>query len=88
MCKLFVAVFLEKNSDEEVQAKYDAQKKYMSPVSAWALCISATLFPIMGVLPHLTMDKLADLSQGFMGLPYGKEACRRTTSFVCGIHPC
>lgn len=68
MCKLFVAVFLEKNSDEEVQAKYDAQKKYMSPVSAWALCISATLFPIMGVLPHLTMDKLADLSQGFMGL--------------------
>lgn len=67
MCKLFVAVFLEKNTDEKVQAEYDAKKKYMNPVSAIALTVSALLFPIMGILPGFTMDKMADMSEGFMG---------------------
>ena len=67
MCKLFVAVFLEKNSDEKVQEEYDAKKKYMNLPSAVALTVSAVLFPIMGILPGLTMDKMADMSEGFMG---------------------
>ena len=67
MCKLFVVVFLEKNTDEKVQAEYDAKKKYMNPVSAIALTVSALLFPIMGILPGFTMDKMADMSEGFMG---------------------
>ena len=67
MCKLFVVVFLEKNPDEKVQAEYDAKKKYMNPVSAIALTVSALLFPIMGILPGFTMDKMADMSEGFMG---------------------
>ena len=68
MCKLFVAVFLEKNSDEKLQAEYDEKKTYMNPGSTIALSVSAMLFPIMGILPHATMDKLADASQSFMGL--------------------
>ncbi len=67
MCKLFVAVFLEKNTDEKVQAEYDAKKKYMNPASTIALTVSAVLFPIMGILPGFTMDKMADMSEGFMG---------------------
>lgn len=67
MCKLFVAVFLEKNQDEKLQAEYDAKKKYMNLPSTIALTVSAVLFPIMGILPGLTMDKMADMSEGFMG---------------------
>lgn len=68
MCKLFVAVFIEKNNDAKLQAEYDAKKKYMSPVSAGVLVVCAILFPIMGMFPGATMNRLADLGQGFMGL--------------------
>lgn len=68
MCKLFVAVFIEKNNDEKLQAEYDAKTKYMNPASTAALTVSAVLFPIMGMFPNMTMDRLADMSQNFMGL--------------------
>lgn len=74
MCKLFVAVFLEENADEEVQKKYDAKKNYMKPVNAVLLTTSALIFPVLGVLPTLTMDKIADLGQGFMGLEHAGHA--------------
>ena len=67
MTKLYVAVFVEKNKDAAVQEKYDAMKKYISPVGAIVLAGAATIFPIMGALPHMTMDVLADMSEGFMG---------------------
>ncbi len=72
MCKLFAAVFLEKNEDPEVQAEYDARKDYMNGTSRAVLTISAVLFPLMGILPHLTMDKMADLGQGFLGLAHAE----------------
>lgn len=69
MCKLFFAVFVEKNSDAKLQESYDAMcGNYMNRVSAGALAVSAVLFPLMGALPHLTMDKIADFSQGFLGV--------------------
>ncbi len=67
MTKLYVAVFVEKNKDTAVQAKYDGMKKYMNPVSAGVLTICAAIFPLMGGLPYITMDKMADMSEGFMG---------------------
>lgn len=66
MCKLFVAVFVEKNEDADVQAAYDAKTNYMSIPSAAALGVSAVLIPIMGILPYATMDRLADMAQGFL----------------------
>lgn len=74
MCKLFVAVFVEKNSDPELQKKYDAKKPYMNPVSAAVLTICASILPILGCNPHLFMDKLADMSQEFMGLHHPGHA--------------
>ncbi len=59
MCKLFVAVFLEKNVNEELQKEYDAQKKYVSPVSAVLLSVCALLFPIMGMFPGDTIEYFA-----------------------------
>lgn len=70
MCKLFSAVFLEKNHDEKLQAEYDANKNYMNLASTIALTAGALLFPIMGSLPAMTLDRLADMGQGFMGLTH------------------
>ena len=67
MLKLYVAVFIEKNKDAEIQKKYDGMKKYMNPLSAVVLTTSAVLFPIMGCFPYATMDIIADMSEGFMG---------------------
>ncbi len=67
MTKLYVAVFVEKNSDSAVQEKYDSLRgTYMNGLSATVLTISATLLPIMGLLPGQVMSRVADLGQGFM----------------------
>ena len=68
MCKLFVAVFLEENRDPAIQKKYDVQKPYWKPVGAAALTATACVIPVLGMLPGLTMDRLADLAQGFLGV--------------------
>ena len=67
MIKLFMAVFVEKNRDAKVQAEYDEKKStYMGPKTRIALALSAVAFPVMGILPGMTMDKLADLGSPFM----------------------
>lgn len=67
MTKLYVAIFIEKNSDETVQDKFDALKgTYMNKVSAFSLTLSAALLPLMGFLPHVVMDRIADMGQSFM----------------------
>jgi hydrogenase-4 component B len=69
MTKLFVAVFVEKNADPSVQAKYDAlNRKYMNAFSAAALLIPAALLPLMGSTPSGTMARIAALGQEFMHL--------------------
>lgn len=75
MTKLYVAIFIEKNTDESVQAKFDAMNgKYMNKVGAFALTVSATLLPLMGLLPHVVMDGLADMSQSFMNTDHVGES--------------
>ena len=74
MCKLFFAVFIEKNSDPAIQEKYDAMcKSYMNKKSAFALTVSAALFPVMGVLPSMTMDKAAEFVKDFFRLEHIHE---------------
>ena len=75
MTKLYVAIFVEKNTDVSVQAKFDAIKgKYMNKVGASALTVSATLLPIMGLLPHVVMDGLTDVGQNFMNTTQAGES--------------
>lgn len=66
MTKLYVAVFVEENSSKKEQMRFDSMKKYMNPVSAFAIAASAVVLPILGVLPNLVTDKIADLGHGFM----------------------
>ena len=74
MCKLFVAVFLEENRDKAIQKRYDAKKPYWKTISAAALTTVACLIPVLGMLPGATMDKLADMAQGFLGVHHAGHA--------------
>lgn len=64
MLKLFVALFVEENPER--QGEFDSKTgPCMRPASAAALVVPAILLPLFGILPHLTMDRLAELGQGF-----------------------
>jgi len=60
MTKLYVCIFIEGKKPE------GSKKRYMSPLSAAAIMISALAIPVLGSLPHLTQDKLAQLGTPFM----------------------
>lgn len=67
MTKLYVAIFVEKNEDAALQEKFDSQKgNYMNAASRIALAVSATLLPVMGLLPEQVMGRIADMGQGFL----------------------
>lgn len=66
MTKLFIALFIEKNKDNEKQKAFDEKKKYMNKASATALILSAVIIPVFGILPHLTMDRIADFGRSFL----------------------
>lgn len=60
MTKLYVCIFIEGKRPEP------ARKKYMNPLSAAAILLSALVIPVLGILPHQTQDKLAALGAPFM----------------------
>ncbi len=66
MLKLFGAVFLEENRDPEVQKEYDEKKDYLHLPGRIALLSGAVLIPLFGLLPHLTMDRIASLGASFL----------------------
>ena len=74
MTKLFVAVFLENNKNAAVQKHYDEKKPYLNAVSMIALLAVACLIPVMGMLPQITMDVLADMAQEFLGVHHAGHA--------------
>lgn len=77
MLKLYVAIFIEKNSSSQVQESFDALKgKYMNKISGAALTISALMFPLMGFLPGIVMNFIADLGDDFMHPEEISEAIR------------
>ncbi len=59
MVKLFVVLFLEK-PERKTQ-----KKPYMSPATAAALTVPALLIPVLGLLPGLTANRLAESSMPF-----------------------
>ncbi len=64
MTKLYVAIFVEKNRDVEVQKSFDALRgRYMNKLSGGVLAVGATLLPLLGCMPDPVMGKLADLGQ-------------------------
>ena len=67
MLKLFISVFVEKNSDEERQRKYDAMAgSYMTGLSKWVLILPAVLFPLFGSFPGVFMNRIALWCSGLL----------------------
>lgn len=67
MGKLFVSVFVEKNADEIKQKRFDEMKKYMNRTTMLVLGVAAAVLPVMGLLPGIVMDGVADLGRVFLG---------------------
>ena len=64
MLKIYLAIFWERNPR---QTEFDAlNKTYLRKKGAAALYIAAAILLVLGFLPYQTMDKLADIGQGFM----------------------
>ena len=66
MLKLYICLFVEKNNDRKCQERFDGMKHYMNGLSGFALAGSAVLLPLLGLLPHLITDRLADMSAAFL----------------------
>ena len=64
MLKLFIALFVEKHPTE--QAKYDAMStSCMKPLSRFVLVGCSALIPLLGMTPHLSMDRIARAGEPF-----------------------
>lgn len=77
MLKLFFCLFVDRHPTR--QAEYDAMSdSYMTPLSRFVLCGAAAVLPVLGFLPHQTMDVLADLGQPF----FHASGASRTVSYL------
>lgn len=77
MTKLFICVFVERNSDADRQAKFDAMTDYLSKPSRTVFAVSAALLPIIGVIPNCIVQTLITPAHDF----YGTGALEETVAF-------
>lgn len=66
MTKLFVCIFVENNSDKELQAQYNAKTPYMTVLTGIVLVVSAMVIPVFGLFSDHTLNRLADISSTFL----------------------
>ena len=68
MLKLYVALCVEKNPDAQRQKEYDEMgTHFLTRKSRAALAASALPILLLGLFPHLIMDRLAMFGEGFLG---------------------
>lgn len=66
MSKIYIALFIQKNKNEKLQMEYDKKKSYVGLPTMILLSIAAAVLPLMGLLPNIIADGLADMSQGIL----------------------
>lgn len=64
MLKLFVCLFVEEHPEKQKQ--YDEKKVYMNGLSTLVIGIAAVILPLLGAVPEMIMDKMADAVMPFM----------------------
>lgn len=67
MVKLFAALFLEQNEDPDEQERFERKKEYMNRSTAAVLGVSGGILLLLGLVPGVAMDGIADISRGFLG---------------------
>ncbi len=65
MIKLYICIFWQKNPTR--QEEFDGQRRYMKPLSAAAILLSAIVLPFLGALPAETLGFLGEQSAHFFG---------------------
>ena len=79
MIKLFVVLFVDRPAEGAAwagtakTATETGRKPYMTRTTAFALLTPAVLLPIMGMFPHQTMDRIANLSMHFFHAEHLEE---------------
>lgn len=68
MTKIFVCLFIEKNSDSEKQKEFDNNKKYITPLSIVVFTLSVILIPVIGVIPNIINQNIIAASNSFFGV--------------------
>lgn len=68
MTKLFVVLFIEKNSDKKVQEGYEIRKDYASILSKIAIGVCALPIPFIGMLPNIVAKPVAEYGLVRFGL--------------------
>ncbi len=66
MLKLFICLFIGKNANPALQAKYDEKTKYMSVLSSACLIAPAALLTVMGITAYRTMNLMAEIARFFL----------------------
>ena len=64
MTKLFVAIFVEEHPTR--QKEFDAKRRYMNGLSAFALCGAALVLPALGLTADWSMNAIASFGTDFM----------------------
>ena len=64
MTKLYVALFVEKHPEK--QREYDEKRRYMGPLSVFAILGSALILPVLGLSADWSMNGIADLGTDFL----------------------
>lgn len=64
MLKLFICLFIDKHPEK--QEIYEGKTSYMSWLSKIVIGLAALILPVLGMLPAVTMDKMADGVMEFM----------------------
>ena len=69
-----MAVFVEENKDAAARKRYGEKIRYWTTLSGAVLTAVTLAIPVMGMLPTVTMDALADMAQGFLGIHHAGHA--------------
>lgn len=65
MAKLYICIFWEKNSNKTLQAQYNKKTAYMNPLSAFAILVTAFIFPLISLTPDQFLTPLIERSIDF-----------------------
>ena len=60
MAKLFIVLFVDKNSDSKLQQEYENKKSYATGFTKAAIGLCAAVIPVIGIIPNFTADKVAE----------------------------
>ncbi len=61
MLKIYICVFIEKNTDIEVQAGFGERRPYMNTATAAALCLSALIPPALGFTSQYSLNRIVEM---------------------------